>query len=101
MSVKEPFETGTRIPHPPIFILGNILLKAFAAPVVVGIIEFGADLALLKSWWFESCKFWSVVYEWTVVTYAFSISKESFRIFIIGAAQFVVHEAFEIINPSY
>ena len=39
ISVKEPFETGTRIPQPPILSLGKISESAFAAPVVVGIID--------------------------------------------------------------
>ena len=41
ISVKEPSGTGTRIPQPPIFPSnsGKILVIAFAAPVVVGIIS--------------------------------------------------------------
>ena len=49
MSVNEQLFTGTLIPHPPIVRLGKIFESALAAPVVVGIIELGADLALLKS----------------------------------------------------
>ena len=41
ISVSEPSITGTRIPAPPIFPIrfGNTSVIAFAAPVVVGIIE--------------------------------------------------------------
>ena len=49
MSVRDPFATGTLIPQPPILISGKIFDKALAAPVVVGIIELGAERALLKS----------------------------------------------------
>ncbi len=51
MSVNEPFATGTRIPQPPITSdsLGNILVKAFAAPVVVGTIDCPAARARRKS----------------------------------------------------
>ena len=53
MSVKEPFGTGTRIPQPPITSVnsGKTFVKAFAAPVVVGIMDCPAALALRKSLW--------------------------------------------------
>ena len=49
MSVIEPFGTGTRTPHPPIFPSnsGNIRANAFAAPVVVGTMDSPAARALL------------------------------------------------------
>jgi len=51
ISIKDPLGTGTLIPHPPIFPSksGKILVIAFAAPVVVGIIDSAPALALLKS----------------------------------------------------
>ena len=51
MSVSEPLITGTRMPQPPIFSAnsGKILVSAFAAPVVVGMIDCPAARALLKS----------------------------------------------------
>ena len=51
ISVKEPFETGTLMPQPPITEAnsGNILVSALAAPVVVGIIYCPAARALLRS----------------------------------------------------
>src|SRR5690606_32742652 len=69
MSVNEPSGTGTRIPQPPILVdsSGNILVSAFAAPVVVGTIDCPAALDLLKSRCGWSCKLWSVVYECNVV----------------------------------
>ena len=41
ISVNEPSGTGTRIPQPPILPskCGKILVKALAAPVVVGTID--------------------------------------------------------------
>ncbi len=53
ISVNEPSGTGTLIPQPPIFPSnsGKILVKALAAPVVVGTIDWEAPLALLKSLW--------------------------------------------------
>ena len=50
-SVIDPSGTGTRNALPPILPsnFGNILVNAFAAPVLVGTIETAAALALLKS----------------------------------------------------
>ena len=63
MSVREPSGTGTLIPQPPILPSnsGKIFVKAFAAPVVVGTIDWLAPRALLKSLCGWSCKLWSVV----------------------------------------
>ncbi len=63
MSINEPLGTGTLTPQPPIFPSksGNILVMAFAAPVVVGIIDNAPALALLKSLCGASCKVWSLV----------------------------------------
>ena len=51
ISVKEPLGTGTRMPQPPMTSdnSGNILVKALAAPVVVGTMDWEAALARLKS----------------------------------------------------
>ena len=56
-----------------------------------------AVLALLKSEWGWSNTLWSLVNEWIVDINAYWMPKLSFKTFIIGATQFVVHDAFEII----
>ena len=59
-----------------------------------------ADLPRLGFLCILSNKFWSLVYEWTVSRWPFTISYLSFTILRIGAIQFVVHEAAEKISIS-
>ena len=63
ISTIEPSATGTRMAVPPILPsnAGNIFAIALPAPVVVGIIETAAALALRKSLCGASCKRWSPV----------------------------------------
>ena len=62
-STKETFGVGTLIEIPSTlpFNPGITSPRDFVAPVVVGIIELGALLALLKSLWELSNNFWSAV----------------------------------------
>src|SRR5690606_9377736 len=102
-TVKSTTETsvvGTRkaIPVSLPFSSGITLVTATAAPVVVGIILLSALLPNRK-FFFEgwSTVDWDAVTEWTVVINSSTIPKLSFMIFAIGARQFVVQDAFEII----
>src|SRR5215475_6243052 len=70
---------------------------AFAAPVEVGTMLSAAARARRRSLCGPSCRFWSWVYAWIVVMRPRSMPKASFRTFAIGARQFVVHDAFEMI----
>ena len=77
----------------------NTNSMALAALVVVGIIEYAAARALLKSLCGASEGFdrW---YEWTVDIKPFSMPKYSSMIFSIGARQFVVQDALDMILCS-
>ena len=77
---------------------GKTRPTALAAPVDVGIIELDAVLALLRSECIESRIFWSDVNECTVVIKPEFIPNLSFITLAIGARQFVVQEALEIIS---
>ena len=68
-SVIEPHATGTlkAMPSNLPSSMGNTLPTADAAPVLVGMIEFMAERALLKSLCGISCKLWSDVKAWVVV----------------------------------
>ena len=79
------------------FISGITFTTAFAAPVVVGMIFSDAVLALLKSEWGWSRTLWSFVKEWIVDINAFWIPNWSLITLTIGATQFVVQDALEII----
>src|SRR5690606_16664780 len=68
---------------------------AFAAPVVVGMMEEEAARARRRSRCGASCRFWSPVIEWTVVIYPSFMPQFWSKIFTKGATLFVVHEALE------
>src|SRR6266536_3486598 len=68
---------------------------AFAAPVEVGIIDIAAARARRRSLWGRSRIFWSLVYEWTVVIWPFTIPNRSWRTLATGARQLVVHDALD------
>ena len=62
-STRDTFGVGTRTAIPLSFpsSWGRTSATAFAAPVVVGIMERAADLALLRSLWGKSRSLWSPV----------------------------------------
>src|SRR5688572_27244354 len=68
---------------------------ALAAPVEVGIMDCPAARARRRSLCGRSRIFWSLVYEWTVVIWPFTMPKVSFRTLATGARQFVVHDALD------
>src|SRR3954447_119745 len=70
---------------------------AFAAPVEVGTMLSAAARARRRSLCGPSCRFWSCVYAWIVVIRPRSMVNASWMALAIGARQFVVHEALEMI----
>ena len=97
-STSETFGVGTRIAMPSSLpaIAGSTSLSAFAAPVVVGIIDSAAARARRRSLCGRSRICWSFVYEWIVVMMPLTIPNVSCSTFATGARQFVVHDAFEM-----
>src|SRR6185312_11671661 len=69
----------------------------FAAPVEVGTMLSAAARARRRSLWGASWRFWSWVYAWIVVMRPRSIPNVSLSTFAMGARQFVVQDAFEMI----
>lgn len=102
-SVIEPQATGTLIAMPSIFPVssGKTSKTALLAPVVAGIMFNAAVLPFAGFLSGLSTRACDEVYAWTVVNIAFSISKFSFIILTIGARQFVVQDATEIIFCSF
>src|SRR4051812_43674188 len=97
-SVTEPVGTGTRIAMPSSLPLscGMTSAVALAAPVVVGMMFSAAARARRRSLCGKSRMRWSLVYAWTVVIMPLTMPKFSSSTFAIGATQFVVHEALEM-----
>src|SRR5207249_8254902 len=97
-STTETFGVGTRIANPSSlpFSSGMTRCSAFAAPVDVGIIETAAARARRKSLCGKSIIIWSLVYEWIVVMVPLTILKLSFTTLAMGARQFVVQEALDM-----
>src|ERR1043165_63610 len=98
-SVAEPVGIGTRSAKPSSLPLssGSTRLTALAAPVEVGTMFSAAARARRRSLCGPSCRFWSWVYAWIVVIRPFSMPTLSLSAFAIGARQFVVQDAFEMI----
>ena len=78
------------------FSSGSTSPIARAAPVEVGIRLIAAARARRRSSCGMSWRCWSAVYAWIVVMKPCSIVNASCSTFAIGATQFVVHEAFEM-----
>ena len=97
-STSDTFGVGTRIAMPSSLpaIAGRTSLSAFAAPVVVGIIDSAAARARRRSLCGRSRICWSLVYEWIVVMMPDTMPNVSWSTFATGARQFVVHDAFEM-----
>src|SRR6266545_1907658 len=97
-SVAEPFGTGTRRAYPSSLPLrsGSTRPMALAAPVEVGTMLIAAARARRRSLCGPSCRFWSWVYAWIVVIRPRWMPNSSWMTFAIGARQFVVHEALEM-----
>ncbi len=93
-----PSGTGTRHAKPSSFPFsdGMTSATAFAAPVVVGIIETAALRALRKSLCGASTSLWSAVYACAVTMNPLFTPKLSCNTLTIGARQFVVQLAFDI-----
>src|SRR5919112_202374 len=98
-SVAEPVGTGTRIAYPSSLPLssGSTRPIALAAPVDVGTMLSAAARARRRSLCGPSCRFWSCVYAWIVVIRPRSMVNASWMALAIGARQFVVQEALEMI----
>ena len=98
-SVAEPVGIGTRSAKPSSLPLssGSTRPIALAAPVEVGTMLSAAARARRRSLCGPSCRFWSCVYAWIVVIRPFSMPNVSLSTFAIGARQFVVQDAFEMI----
>src|SRR4051794_32088164 len=79
------------------FRCGSTSPIARAAPVDVGIRLIAAARARRRSLCGRSSTCWSFVYAWIVVMKPRSIPNVSSSTFAIGATQFVVHDAFEMI----
>src|SRR6185369_1170943 len=77
-------------------ISGITSLSALAAPVEVGIMLMAAARARRRSLWGKSRMTWSFVYEWMVVIVPLTTEKLSWMTLAMGARQFVVHDAFEM-----
>ena len=99
-SSSETVGVGTLIAIPSSLPLSSGITSptAVAAPVLVGIIESAADLALNKSEWLMSNKIWSLVYACVVIISPSVITKLLLITLARGARQLVVQEAFEIIK---
>jgi hypothetical protein len=97
-STRDTSTVGTRIASPSNlpFNAGMTSLTAFAAPVLVGMMLTAAARARRRSLCGRSRRFWSLVYECTVVMRPRSMPKLSSSTFATGARQFVVHDAFEM-----
>src|SRR3989344_3231379 len=105
ISEIEPADAGTRNASPSNFPTssGTARVTAIAAPVVDGAIFKGAERPRRKS--VEprvgpSTMLCVAVYAWTVERVAFKIPGFSERIWMMGEAEFVVHEAFEVIGDD-
>jgi hypothetical protein len=97
-SVSDTSGVGTRIAMPSIFPLssGSTSDVAFAAPVVVGMIDSAAARARRRSLCGRSRIDWSLVYEWIVTIVPCRKPNASLITLTIGTRQFVVHDAFEM-----
>src|SRR5882757_9633218 len=97
-SVTEPVGTGTRIAMPSSLPASSGITSAvaLAAPVVVGMMFSAAARARRRSLCGKSRMRWSFVYAWTVVIMPLTMPKFSSSTFAIGATQFVVQEALEM-----
>src|ERR1700733_12835334 len=105
-SVTEPVGIGTRNAYPSSLPLSCGITSpiAFAAPVEVGTMFSAAARARRRSLCGPSCRFWSWVYAWIVVIRPLTMPNSSLIALAIGARQFVVHEALEMmlcLAPSY
>ena len=97
-STTETFGVGTRMDRPCIlpFSSGRTKPTAFAAPVLVGIMDMAAARARRRSLWGRSRICWSLVYEWIVVIRPCLIPKFCRSTLTTGARQLVVQEALEM-----
>src|ERR1035437_11096011 len=97
-SVAEPVGIGMRMAYPSSLPLssGSTSATALAAPVVVGTMLMAAARARRRSLCGASCRFWSCVYAWIVVMRPLTMPRPSLSAFAIGARQFVVQDALEM-----